>query len=204
MRVPNSKGGGFTLLELVLGIVVLSIAMLMLLSVLLPQARNRSQPIYQIRAMELAQTMLQEAQSRSFDEHSDRQGGSSKYLYCGKVNTNLEERSVDCTSPSAYGPEGDELDAKLPDGTPNFTLYNDVDDFHLFCQAPLSGAQVAAVQKLDPSLYQGYSVQLCVDSYPAGVGLTERSEGDVAKRIRVTVTMPSQESLVLTGYRSNY
>lgn len=206
MLAVNSRESGFTLLELVLGIVLLAIALLMLLSVLLPQARNRPQPIYQARAMELAQTMLQEVLSRSYDELSDRQGVSTlnKYRYCGAINANLEESSGPCTAPSAYGPEGAELNAKLADGTPNFTLYNDVDDFQLFCLAPLTGAQVAAVQGLDTSLYQGYGVQLCIDSYPAGLGLTERDGGDVAKRIRVTVTMPSQESLVLTDYRSNY
>ena len=204
MLVLKGRETGFTLLELVLGIVVLAITLSMLLSVLLPQARNRSQPIYQIRAIELAQSMLQEAQSRSFDENSDRQGGGSKYRYCGGVNTLLEESSGACTDPNKYGPEGTEPNTDPNYHTPDFTLYNDVDDFQRFCETPLSGAQVAEVQGFDSSLYQGYRVQLCIDNYPAGLGLTDRSQWDAAKRIRVTVTMPSHESLVLTGYRSNY
>ena len=202
MSVPDPRSvRGFTLLELVIGIVLLSLALVLLLSLFLPMMSYQSQPIYQVRAAVLGQSMLDETLSRSFDENSDRRGGAQSLSYCGAVS-GTESSLGDCTSVANYG-----LDA-AEGGSRDFTLYNDVDDFDNFCasksgRSPLTGDEVAAKLDLDSSLYAYYLVSICVTSAPE---IVPGSGGgvDVAKRVVVTVTQPNGEPLSLISYRSNY
>ncbi len=203
MIVEPGTARGFTLLELVVGIVLLSLALVILLSLFLPMMNYQSQPIYQVRATVLGQSMLDEATSRAFDEMADRHGGTLYPAYCGSVS-GAESSLGPCTAPASYG-----LDA-AEGGSRNFTLYNDVDDFDHFCASkpghtPLTGDEVAAWLGLDPALYAHYLVSICVTSAPELIsdpGLSGRE--DVAKQVEVTVTQPSGEPLTFTRYRSNY
>lgn len=102
----NSKAKGFTLVELITGIVVLAVALSLIVPVLLPTQRQSAEQIMQIRAAELGQSMLNEILAKSFDEASDRQGG---LLRCG-------EAGIVCTNAGAEEASRD--------------LYDDVDDYH--------------------------------------------------------------------------
>ncbi len=201
MPVPERRvSRGFTLIECVIGIVLLSIAMILLVGTFLPMMNYQSQPIYQVRAAALGHSMLDEALSRSFDENSDRSGGTRNLRYCGTAGSG-EESAGPCTVPSAYG-----LDAA--EGTSrNFTLYNDVDDFDNFCagksgRSALSGDEIASLLGLDTSLYSQYRVTICVTSAPEWLGLSSRD--DVAKKVVVSVITPAGDSLSFVAYRSNY
>lgn len=186
---------GFSLIETVIGIAVFAVAMTFILTAFLPMVSKQAEPVYQLRAAELGQAMLDDALSRSFDENSDRTGRteSGKYLYCGDIassNIDKEQSSGSCSS--SLGPEGQET----------YAQFNDVDDFNAYCQQAISGATLAQWQGLDTSLYDHYSIQVCVVQAPELVGLSARQ--DVAKRITVTVTTPSGEQIPFTAYRSNY
>ncbi len=201
MPVPERRvSRGFTLIECVIGIVLLSIAMILLVGTFLPMMDYQSQPIYQVRAAALGQSMLDETLSRSFDEHSDRSGGTRNLSYCGVVGSG-EESSGACTAPAAYGLDAAEGSSR------NFSLYNDVDDFDNFCagkagRSALTGAEIATLLGLDAALYSQYSVAICVTSAPEWLGLAARD--DVAKKVVVRVTTPAGESLPFVAYRSNY
>ena len=69
---------GFTLIELIIGIVVFTIIMLVIIGVIGPQSRLSIEPIWQIRASELAQSLLTEINAKSFDEQSDHSGGNTR------------------------------------------------------------------------------------------------------------------------------
>lgn len=201
MLVPKHDArGGFTLIEMVIGITLLGIALLLLVGTFLPMLHYQSQPIYQVRAAVLGQSMLDEALSRSFDEKSDRSGGTRNPLYCGTVSSTEQSVGV-CTLTSAYGLDSAEGSSR------NFSSYNDVDDFDNFCatksgRTALSGTEIASLLGLDTSLYANYQVSVCVTSASGWWGLAARD--DVAKKVVVTVTMPSGESMPFVAYRSNY
>jgi len=195
MRVNARRVCGFTLLELVAGIALFAVVMLLITGAFLPMMNKQTQPIYQIRAAELAQSMLQEALARSYDENSDRSGQTvaGKYQYCGSIdaaNITTESSSGNCST--TLGAESGET----------YTTFDDVDDFNLYCHSPITGSAFAQLQGLDTSLYENYGVKVCVENSPELLGLATRN--DVAKKITVTVTTPAGEAIAFTSYRSNY
>ncbi len=66
---------GFTLIESIVAIVVLGISMTVLTTVLYPQIENSAASHYQVRASALAQGMMTDILSRSFDHVGDTNGG---------------------------------------------------------------------------------------------------------------------------------
>lgn len=186
---------GFTLLELVAGIAVFSVVLLLIASAFLPMINRQTQPIYQVRAAELGQAMLQEVLARSFDQNADRSGTTLNglYPYCGSIATGV---STEVSTGSCSATLGAETGESYPQ-------FNDVDDYNVFCNTPITGSALAAAQNLNTTLYQNYSVAVCVTQAPSLLGLTA-GRTDVAKQITVTVTTPAGEPIPFTSYRSNY
>ncbi len=54
----RSKGRGFTLIELIVGIVVLSISFSLLTTLILPLSEKSAEQLHQVRAAELGQSMM--------------------------------------------------------------------------------------------------------------------------------------------------
>ena len=184
---PTSAVPGFTLIELVVGIVVFSIALTIVTSLVVPQAVRSIDPIYQVRAAELAQTLLNEISAKSFDEASNRAGGT---IRCG-------ENGTTCTAAANFGPDGVAPNQETRDN------FDDVDDYDAFDFA--SNGPSLLVN--NSSLYQGYNVtvQVIYDGnfngvYDAGNEPAERA----AKLVRLTVTLPSGDTMQFAAYRSNY
>ena len=197
MRANLRRACGFTLLELVAGIALLAVVLLLITGAFLPMINKQAQPIYQIRAAELAQSMLQEDLARSYDENSDRSGQTvaGKYQYCGSIDpanilTEISAALGSCST--TLGAESGET----------YTTFDDVDDFNFYCNSPITGSAFAQLQGLDTSLYENYSIKVCVENAPELLSLTART--DVAKKITVTVTTPAGEAIPFTSYRSNY
>lgn len=185
---------GITLIEVVIGIVVMGIALTLLATVLAPQAVVHLSPMYQVRASELGKTFIADILTRAFDENSDRTGGET---FCGPV-TGSEVSTGNCTIPLSFGSEVGET----------FDTFNDVDDFHDYCGAAnrLTGSTLANLLNLSAgSAYENYQIEVCVSAAGAelipGIGA---SDGTVAKRIDVTVFVPDGSSVAFTSYRSNY
>ena len=68
--MPFKRASGFTLIELIIGIVVFAIAMALLSSLLLPQAKRSVDPIFQRRATELANSLINEIQGKAYCENA--------------------------------------------------------------------------------------------------------------------------------------
>ena len=88
------------------------------------------------------------------------------------------------------------------DSGETYSTFDDVDDFNFYCNSPITGSAFAQLQGLDISLYENYSIKVCVENAPELLGLTTRN--DVAKKVTVTVTTPAGEAIPFTSYRSNY
>lgn len=109
-RIPASskRTAGFTLVELVVGMLVLAIALVLLSSMLFPQADRAAMTLQRVRSAELAQSVLNEIWGKRYDEHSNINGGVPA---CGSPS------ALACST--QMGPEGE--------GRNDF---DDVDDYH--------------------------------------------------------------------------
>ena len=88
---------GFTLLELVIGIVVFTISLTVVLSLIVPQAEQTAEPFRQVKAAKLGQSLMNDILSRSYDENSDRSPPFETCNVKGNCSTTLgpEEANED-------------------------------------------------------------------------------------------------------------
>jgi MSHA pilin protein MshD len=179
-----SKARGFTLIELVIGIVVFAIAMSLFSSLLVPQAKRSIEPIYQIRASELGESLLNEIAGKAFDEQSNRVGGT---LRCN------DGVAPPCSDSADFGAGGDGENFRAD--------FDDVDDYHGLSEqgGSIKNSLGNNIQVNGVNLYQGFEVNVSVVYQDIGGGLSANS-----KLITVTLTTPSGEDLVFSSYRSNY
>lgn len=168
---------GFTLVELVIGIVVFSVALVFFVSVVVPQSVRSVDPIFQVRAAELAQSLMDEITGKSFDDASDRVGG-----------TTLCDSS--CTSASNLGAESGESRAS----------YNDVDDYNGLDK---SDSEIENALGVEHGLYSGFNITVSV-MYDANMdGVDDNAVGNL-KLITVTVTTPNNEQIAFSTYKGNF
>ena len=78
----NNKQRGFTLIEIVIGIVVLAIALTIVTGVFLPQANKMTTPMYQIKATALGKSIMNQVLIRYYDDVNARTNGS---IRCGQI-----------------------------------------------------------------------------------------------------------------------
>ncbi len=181
----NKKAKGFTLLELVIGIVVLAISFSVITSFIVPQSEKSANQIHQIRAAELGQSLMNEILAKAFDEQSDLAGGA---IRCGEAGLNT------CTTKPNFGPDGGETRAN----------FDDVDDYDGLDETGdsienITGSQIQS-DALE-SLYLGYRVTVSVtydDTYD------NSNAGSLVKRIDITVTTPSGETVQFATYKANF
>ena len=139
---------GFTLVELVVGIIVLGIVVAGVIPILGSMEVKSVEPLFQVKADLLAHRIYNQIRQRDFDENSDHSGGECR---CGE---NISHYGVsvcnlkDCTVASDFGPDGDEkINLKQE-------FFNDVDDFDtgsLCSTATLSGICLSKNNNCKPS-----------------------------------------------------
>ncbi|ARN73586.1 type II secretion system protein [Oceanicoccus sagamiensis] len=169
------RNKGFTLIELVVGIVVIAIALTLLSNVFFNSASRSVEPMLQIRAAEFGQALMDEILSKKFD-HMTPEGG-------------VPACNLNCTDEGDLGPEGTET---RPD-------YNDVDDYTISCGAPIAVTDALGNQ---PVGFERYTMEVCVnyDNFD-GNGV----ENANAKLIRVFINRPGFTSpMVFSAYKGNY
>jgi len=182
-NAPRNKTQGFTLVELIMGIVILAIALSLLATLIFPKSAQSIQPLQQMRAAELAQSLMNEIKAQAYDQQSDHNGGIWR---CGE--TMAGQIIPACTTPSNYGPDQSETRIN----------YNDVDDYDsqgsFVNPARSDGTSLA-------TLYPNFKVRITVNSDDS---LNGSSGNNIAKRIDITVQLPSGEQLDFSSYRWNY
>jgi len=178
--------GGFTLIELIVGIVVLSISFSILTTFVYPLANQSAEQVHQIRAAELGQSMINEILGRAFDENSDMSGG---YFRCG------EDQNGDSVI------NGNELCSAIGvDSGEGRTNYDDVDDY----DAINFGDTLRNSLGDDISIqYVGFSMDVTVinDANYDGSGTGNNS---TAKLITIIVRTPQNFDFIFSFYKVNF
>ena len=134
---------GFTLVELIIGMVVFAIVLVTVSSMVISQSRQSVSPVFQIRAAAFAQSLADESFSKAFDEVASDSGSLAR---CGEAQP--------CTAPGALGPDGGESRA----------TFNDVDDYHNFSQSGdnFTNSNNEPVEVDGRNLYSGYAASVTV------------------------------------------
>jgi len=175
----RSNTAGFTLIEIIIGIVVLSISLSVVSTLIAPAEQKSADQILQVKAAELGQSFLNDISSRAFDQNSDMAGGRVR---CGEPN----DGSNDCTLEVNFGPDA---------GESNRSFFNDVDDFDGFSQ------QINANNEGLHSSYSNFIIDVQVTYDGLSLGLANEID---AKRITVTITTPLGTAIQFATHKANF
>ena len=182
-RNISSSCRGFTLVEMIIFILVLSVALTGVSLVIQRTVLQSPQYIIQTRALELAQAYLDEVLAKKYD-HNSGQGG----LPPCDAPVAAYPQSQPCTN--SLGPEGVEILAG------NRNLFDDVDDY-----ASLNESPPKSVNGTVHTGYTDYAVQIDVVYAGNELGLANNR---LAKRVTVNITTPSGNVVPVSVYRTNF
>jgi MSHA pilin protein MshD len=181
---------GFTLIETIVGIVVLSIAFSIFTTLIYPLANQSAEQVHQIKAAELGQSMINEILGKAFDENSDMSGG---FYRCGEdQNNDGEIKALDGETCSDVL-NNEEADAR--------ELFDDVDDYNglTIIQSSLGGSDSLG------DMYVGYQVNVKVINDSDYDGDNDGADNNyTAKLITVTITTPQDFDFDFSVYRVNF
>lgn len=170
----NKQEQGFTLIELIAGIVVIAIVTLVITTGLGQLFRQSVDPWKQVRATEVGQSLMNEVMARRFDENSNV---GNQYVRCS-------EGSGSCTTPAPCPSDGSTPNAEEAQRS----QFDDVDDYN---GLRLTGAELSGSS---PNRYNGFEALVCV---------TEKTANEL-KSITVTVTTPQDESIEFSAIKGNW
>jgi MSHA pilin protein MshD len=186
----------FTLIELIVGIVIFAVAMALVITALQPLVKKGIDPIWQVTAASLGQSLSNEIIIKSFDQFSNRVGGMDR---CNE--------SVSCTTSSSLGPDSGE----------NRNSFNDVDDYN---GLDVTGADILISLGLntnfdDLNIYAGFRAQISVfyDQNLDGINdddLNQDGSLDTGtlvankKLVTVVITTPGGERIAITSIKGNF
>lgn len=185
---------GFTLVETIVGIVVLSIAFTIFTSLIYPLANQSAEQVHQIRAAELGQSMLNEIFGRAFDENSDMSGGVYR---CGEDQNNdgLVKPENGETCSTAIGPDSLTVSTKETRSS-----FDDVDDYDT--QGNFIQAVNAIGERIDDT-YINYEVMIEV-IHDGNYDGNPDSDFSTAKLITVTIKTPLDIEYIFSVYKVNF
>ena len=168
---------GFTLVELVLTMVIISIAALGVMTSLSFAVTHQSDGLWQARAVALARSYFEEIQAKRYDENTPN-GGVPR---CSPATTA-------CSAASAF------------DDGESRSAFDDVDDYHGVSDLPPLDAEGSA-----RSGYDRFQVDVSV-RYLSSAEVTSLGVDDItdAKVVTVLVTPPNGRALSFTQLRGNY
>ena len=184
------KVRGFTLIEIIIGIVVLSIALTGGLSLLISQVDAYRDPLIKEKSVQIAKRVVHEIQIRAYDEKSDIGGGIFR---CSETVGGIS--LGDCSAEAKYGTDDpgelmlDTLDDVDDFDTAKLCLkllklsgsYSCSDNNYLPVVYFFSDAADEVTQKKYNDYYAGFLVK--IEVVPAKISGDE----DSAKKITVTV-----------------
>lgn len=178
------KVRGFTLIEIIIGIVVLSIALTGGLSLLISQVDAYRDPLIKEKSVQIAKRVVHEIQIRAYDEKSDIGGGIFR---CSETVGGIS--LGDCKA--EYGTDSGELMLDTLDDVDDFDTaklcqklsgsYSCSDNNYLPVVYFFSDAADEATQKKYNDYYAGFLVK--IEVVPAKIS----EDADSAKKITVTV-----------------
>lgn len=190
------KVRGFTLIEIIIGIVVLSIALTGGLSLLISQVDAYRDPLIKEKSVQIAKRVVHEIQIRAYDEKSDIGGGIFR---CSETVGGISLGV--CSAEAEYGTDPGELMLDTLDDVDDFDTaklcpklsgsYSCSDNNYLPVVYFFSDAADEATQKKYNDYYAGFLVKIeVVPAKISGDADSAKISGDAdysAKKITVTV-----------------
>lgn len=173
------RSEGFTLVELIIFIVVVSTALAAVLSVFTQATVGSVDPMQRRQALAIAESLLEEVMLMPLP-------------FCDGDDANVET----ATSTAGCATTVDALGAEAGEGRTSTPQFDHVNDYHGFTMSPVTDITGSAVAGLS-----GYSASVSVAA--ATLGTISAASGD-ALRITVTVSGPNGTGITLDGYRSRY
>lgn len=177
---------GFGLVELIMFIVIVSIAVLGVLRVLGSSSANSADPLLRKQALAIAEGLLEEVRLAHFS-------------YCDGSDPLAEDpATVDpskCTLAEGIGPEAG-----------NTRPYDNVNDYVGAFGVPTSYNTDAAGNAFPDGYYATVTINVDAAFGPAGAQITADATPANLNVLRITVSVsyPGGGSVVLDGYRSRY
>ncbi len=179
---------GVTLIEMVLTILILSIALVMISAVLSGGLGRSADTTQELRSVALAQSYLDEILGKRFDENSAPRG--------------IPPCSGTCTAEGSFGPDGGELRED----------YDDVDDYHGLDEGD---GQVNPLQDAAGATRTGYDnfrvqvsvryIDIGVEEASLGVAANDLDDNEDAKLITVTVSYTAAaDGVSYSAYKANF
>jgi MSHA pilin protein MshD len=174
---PSERG--FTLIELVVGMMVIAIAIVMLTSMLFPQADRAAKTLHRVRSAELAHSVMNEIWGKRYDQNTNPNGGVPA---CGSSAGSACSYALAVDGPPFLGPDGSETRNN----------FNDVDDYDGLSELSkmLDSSQTYA------QAYPRYKLTVIVKYLDSAT--------KAQKLITVAVTTPANEVITYQALRSNY
>jgi len=173
---PGKQQQGATLVELVMTIVIISVAIAGAVGAFSLIAGRSADPLNQSRAVALSQLYMDEILARKFADGSPVGGG--------------EVNSVNADCGAAIGPDD------VGGVTESRDTYDDVDDYN-----KLSGVSPQNSEEDPLTGYSGFLVSVTVACAGTEVGFADNYQ---AKRIDITITDPSANDYLFSAYRGNF
>ncbi|WP_351016180.1 type II secretion system protein [Shewanella sp. AC91-MNA-CIBAN-0169] len=169
---------GFTLIELVIGMMVIGIAIVMLTSMLFPQADRAASTLQRVRSAELAHSVMNEIWGKRYDQNTNPNGGVPA---CNAPTGDVCSYTLSADGTPFLGPDGESRDT-----------FNDVDDYNgLDEDDNMLDSSQTYVQA-----YPRYQLQVTVAYLDSAT--------KAQKLITVSVTTPANEVITYQAVRSNY
>ncbi|MEZ9461882.1 prepilin-type N-terminal cleavage/methylation domain-containing protein [Vibrio splendidus] len=183
---------GFTLIELIVGIVIFAVAMTAFISFLVPQVQRSANPHYQARAAALGQSFMNEILSKGYDESSDHNGG---IVRCDSS----DDGSVACA-----GATGPDTESGV---TETIGAYNDVDDY-IGCWYTSANRPTDCNTAGGGNLSDVFGTDMSADyaNFRVEVSVVERLENGLSqfKQVDMLVIGSNAARLEFTAERGNY
>lgn len=179
-QLPSPTQQGFTLVELIVFIVVVSAALAGVLSVLNQSTTHSADPQLRRQALAIAESLLEEVQLMPF-------------TYCDPDDSAVDSAlsAAGCSLAEAMGPE-------LGESRSGSTQFDNVNDYHGYTMtsppgiSDITGAPVPGLERFSASV----SVQ--------AAALDNISASGDALRITVTVNGPGDTQVKLEGWRTRH
>ncbi len=175
---------GFTLVELLMFIVIVSVALGAVMSLFAQTSARSADPMLRRQALAIAESLLEEVQLMPL-------------TFCDPDDANVDTAtsSAGCASlAEATGPESGETRFAAPQ-------FDHVSDYHGYAMTPATTGGIKDITDTAISGLSGYSASVSVAA--AALGTITAASGD-AMRITVSVTDPGGNVITLDGYRSRH
>jgi MSHA pilin protein MshD len=194
MCTRRERQRGVTLIELILFIVIVSVAVVGVLQVMRLNTVNSADPLRRKQALMIAEALLEEVQL-------------AKFTFCDPSSDNVDSAAstAACTVPERFGQGGGTGAAAEPVGP---RPYDNVNDYVAAANIPTAAFDVGNVlsdASGAPMALAGYTARLTIVPEDLGGIASGNSSSDVGEVLRISVAVSyDNQTLVLDGYRTRY